>query len=358
MPDTRPRIEFDETGQCNACKWAEIKKTIDWQERRTEFQEVIDGIDRTGPYDCIVPFSGGKDSAYVAWRLKFEFGLRPLLVTYGQLLWTDCGRHNFDAVCRLGFDIHYWRADQRVSRLLSRRFMIERGHPKLHYDSAVNAVPLITAVKFNIPLVIYAEHGESEYGGLILSENSRRERDLAEVLENQVGDDARNWEGDGIGIRDLYSYIYPDTRVVADMGIKAVYFSHFFRWASPLNAAFIASKVDWHVAEGGRSEGTFTNFDSIDDKIDGIDYWMMYRKYGFGRALRDANRHIQNGLMTREAGIEAVRKYDGEFPRRYFGECLEYMNMTEREFMEAADKHTNPEIFDKTPTGWRHKFPL
>ena len=356
MPDTRPRIVFTD-GVCNACLWAGAKRTIDWQERRTEFQELLDKIDRSGPYDCIVPFSGGKDSAYIAWRLKFEFGLHPLLVTYGQLLWTEAGRHNLEQICRLGFDIHYWRADQRVSRVLARRFMLERGHPKLHYDSAVNAVPLITAVKFNIPLVIYAEHGESEYGGLVLSERSRAERDLAEVLENQVGDDARNWEGDGVSARDLYPYIYPDLDDIARVEIKAIYFSHFFRWASPLNAAFIASKVDWRAAEGGRSEGTFTNFDSIDDKIDGIDYWMMLLKYNFGRCVRDANRHLQNGLITRDEAIRLCRLYDHEFPRRYFGDCLEYMNLTEREFFEAAERHRSPD-WEKRGDEWVLKDPL
>ena len=358
MPDTRPRIVFNEEGICNACLWAEQKKKIDWQERRTEFQEVLDGIDRSGPYDCIVPFSGGKDSAAIAYRLKFEFGVRPLLVTYGQLLWTDCGRHNLEEICRLGFDVHYWRVDQRISRILARRFMVERGHPKLHYDAGVNAVPLITAVKFNIPLVIYAEHGESEYGGLVLGERSLRERDVAEVLENQVGDDARNWSDNQVGERDLYPYIYPDVDQIRKIGIHAVYFSYFFKWASPLNAAFIASKVNWRCAEGGRSEGTFTNFDSIDDKIDGIDYWMMRIKYGFGRSVRDANRHIQNGLMSIEDGRRLSIAYDNEFPERYFGDCLEYMNMTRSEFFEIQEKHRNPECWEKIGNSWELKCPL
>lgn len=357
MPNTRPRIVFDETGRCNACAWAEEKQKIDWQERRTEFQELVDKIDRSGPYDCIVPFSGGKDSAYVAWRLKFEFGLRPLLVTYGQLLWTDAGRHNFDQLIRCGFDCHYWRVDQAVSRRLARRFLIERGHPKLHYDAGVNAVPVRTAVQFNIPLIFYAEHGESEYGGLVLSEAHRKCRDLAEVLENQVGDDARNWEGDGISARDLYPYVYPDGDEVRSVGVQAVYFSYFFRWASPLNAAFIASKVNWRCADGGRSQGTFTNFDSIDDHIDGIDYWLMLLKYNFGRCVRDANRHIQNGLMTREQGIAFCRQYDHEFPRRNFGLCLEYLDMTEREFFEVADKHRSPD-WQKRNGEWRLRNPL
>ena len=125
MPDTRPRVVFTE-GVCNACLWAEEKKTIDWGSRAREFAAVIEESRgwRGNAYDCIVPFSGGKDSAMIAWRLKFEHGLNPLLVTYGQLLWTDVGRRNLDRVCNAGFDILYWRVNQAVSRKLARRFMI------------------------------------------------------------------------------------------------------------------------------------------------------------------------------------------------------------------------------------------
>ena len=115
MPDTRPRIVFTD-GVCNACLYHEAKKEIDWNARKTEFLEVVERHRGTGPYDCVVPFSGGKDSATIAWRLKFEFGLNPLLVCYGQLLWTDVGRRNLDRVAQSGFDIIYWRVSQHVSR--------------------------------------------------------------------------------------------------------------------------------------------------------------------------------------------------------------------------------------------------
>jgi N-acetyl sugar amidotransferase len=372
MPSTRPRVVFDETGQCNACKWHfGDKLKIDWSERKREFTDVVASHKRHPAYDCIVPFSGGKDSATIAHRLRSEYDLRPLAVCYGQLVWTDVGRRNLQCVADAGIDILYWRVDQHTSRRLARRFFIERGHPKQHYDSAVNAVPLITAVNFNIPLVIYAEHGETEYGGLVLDEESRRTRNLAEVLEHQVGDDAGNWAVDGIKARDLYPYCYPNIDDVERLGIKAFYFSYFHRWDIYENAKYARDVMgfeqkgnptaqlehDKYPGWWGRSDGSFEGFDSIDDCIDDLDYYMMYVKFGFGRASRMASRLIQNGHLTREQGMQLVRRYDGEFPRRYLWQICDYLGMTEQEIRDVADKHRNPEIWMQEDGQWKLRHP-
>ena len=355
MPSTRPRMQIMEDGRCSACHWADTKKEIDWDARAEEFRVLVSGAGGSGqPYDCVVPFSGGKDSAAIAWRLKKEFGLRPLLVTYGQLLWTEAGHHNFDQVCNAGFDIFYWRVDQRVSRRLAKRFFIERGHPKQHYDAGVNSVPVITALKFNIPTVFYAEAGDLEYGGHVLSDEHRRTRDLAEVLENQVGDHSANWATDGLSAADLYPYIYPE---LGDFPLKAYYFSHFFKWSVYENYQLVSRELDWQLAEGGRSMGSFEGWDSIDDKIDDLDWFMMFVKFGFGKATRMASRLIQNGHMTREEGLKAVRQYDGEFPERYLEDILQYMDMNHVLFEETVDLHRNPEIWKQEGGKWLLRYP-
>jgi N-acetyl sugar amidotransferase len=365
MPDTRPRIVFTD-GVCNACLYHESKKEIDWDARKKEFLEVVERHRGRGPYDCVVPFSGGKDSATIAWRLKFEFGLNPLLVCYGQLLWTEVGRRNLDRVCSAGFDIIYWRVSQRVSRSLAKRFFIERGHPKQHYDAGVNSVPVRIAVNFELPLIFYAEHGESEYGGCVLSDEHRRTRDLTEVLENQIGDDPRNWATGDLNERDLYPYIYPDKTDIERVGVKAFYFSYFFPWLIYENAKFARDEMgfepasntdgDWpnygHIADPktdwpllwGKSDGSFEGFDSIDDKIDDLDFFMMNSKFGFGRATRMASRLIQGGHMTREMGMELVERYDGEFPETYLTDVLDYLDMTREELGEVIEKHRNPTL--------------
>jgi N-acetyl sugar amidotransferase len=367
MPSSRPRIVF--TGDtCNACLWAEERKEIDYEKRKTAFSVLVDQHKKHPAYDMIVPFSGGKDSAAIAYRLR-EMGYNPLLVTYGQLLWTDVGKHNWHMVRDHGFDILYWGVNQRVSKKLSRRFFIERGHPKQHYDAGVNSVPVRTAVDLGIPLVVYAEHGESEYGGLVLSEEHRRRRDLAEVLENQVGDDARNWATDGLTEADMFPYIYPENVE----GIEAVYFSWYFPWDIMANARMCRKKLNFKRAHEesrsgwwpykrvpvmpGRSDGSFEGFDSIDDKIDDLDFYMMHIKFGFGRATRMASRLIQRGHMAREQGLELAKRYDGEFPQTYIEDVLKYMDMTYTELDKIIEQHRNPEIWKREDGVWKLKTP-
>jgi len=347
MPSSRPRVVFTD-GKCNACHWAEQRKEIDYAERKEQFLALVKEKKRHPAYDCIVPFSGGKDSAAIALRLK-DMGLNPLLVTYGQLMWTDVGQRNFNRVVDAGFDVQYWRVNQEVSRNLARRFFIERGHPKQHYDAGVNSVPVRAAVQMGIPLIIYAEHGESEYGGLVLSEDHRRQRDLAEVLENQVGDDARNWATDGLTEADLWPYTYPE-----DIGdTEAVYFSWYFPWDILRNAEFCKERLGFeHAHERNRSDGSFEGFDSIDDKIDDLDYYMMYIKFGFGRATRMASRLIQRGHMTRKEGLKLVKEYDGEYPAAYMKDVCEYLDMSEYELLDIVEKHKNPEIWGPDGLLW------
>src|SRR3989338_667787 len=165
MPNTRPRVVFDREGVCNACRHAEDKwNTVNWEERKKEFLELIAPYRfKAGEWDCIVPWSGGKDSSAIAYKLKFEFGMNPLLVTFSPQLPNEVGNHNREALIQKGFDHLFFRPNQRVHSHLARRFFIERGNHKVAWDAGVNAIPVQTAVKLNIPLVFYAEHGESEY---------------------------------------------------------------------------------------------------------------------------------------------------------------------------------------------------
>lgn len=211
-PDSRPRVVFDADGVCNACRNAEEKAKINWAEREREFINLISPLrerNTSGEYDCIVPWSGGKDSSTIAHKLKFEYGLNPLLVTYSPMIPNEIGHHNREEMVKLGFDHLFFRANQKVLRYLAKRFFIERGNPKVAWDAGINAVPIQVAVNYKIPVVFYAEHGESEYGGRVLSDEHRRTRDFTEIIENYVGDDPKNWVDDSVSYGDLNPYIYP-----------------------------------------------------------------------------------------------------------------------------------------------------
>ena len=282
--------------------------------------------------------------------------MNPLLVTCSPQLPTEVGNKNREELINVGFDHIFVRPDQKVHRKLSRRFFIERGNQKVAWDAGVNTIPIQVAVKFRIPLVFYAEHGETEYGGKIIHKESQKIRDFTEMIENQVGDDPRNWVDDEIKINDLNPYIYPDLDEVKKVGVKAVYFSYFFKWSSRENYEFAKKHWNFHNAPE-RTEGTFTDWDSIDDKSDDLYYYMQYIKFGFGRTIRDSSRQIQNRQLTREKALELVKKYDGEFPNRYLKDMLEYLSMTKEELLATIDKHRNSEIWKRTNGKWELRYP-
>ncbi len=351
MPDTRPRIVFDQNGVCNACLHSKKKNLIDWDIRKKEFLKLIDEIHTKSKkensfYDCVVPWSGGKDSSSIALKLKFEYDLNPLLVTFSPLLINDCGRLNRIELSKMGFDSIFLSPNQLVSQKLAKRFFIERGNPKVAWDAGVNAGPIQVAINYNIPTVFYAEHGESEYGGLVLNDDSEKKRDIREVIEHQIGDYPENWTSDDISIKDLSPYIYPSENKLSQKNLTAYYFSYFFRWSMLENYEYVKEKMpNFKTNPNGRTRGTFTDFDSLDDKIDCLYYYMQYIKFGFGRATRDSCRMIQNNQMTRERGIELARKYDNEFPEDDFKEVLEYLDLTNEQFEEIVNKHRNQEIW-------------
>ena len=351
MPNTRPRIVFDHNGICNACLHTDKKNQINWTNREKEFFNLVEKIKNhskktNAHYDCVVPWSGGKDSTSIALKLKFEFELNPLLVTFSPLLINECGIYNREEVSKMGFDSVLLVPNQKISKILSKRFFTERGNPKVAWDAGVNAGPVQVAINYNIPTVFYAEHGESEYGGLVLDEESEKKRNLREVIEHQIGDFPENWVSDEITIKDLSPYIYPSEEKIRHINLTAYYFSYFFKWSMLENYEYVKKKLpSFKTNPNGRTKGTFTDFDSLDDKIDCLYYYMQYIKFGFGRATRDSCRMIQNNQMTREKSIELARKYDEEFPKDDFNEVLKYLDINQDQFEEIVNKHRNQEIW-------------
>ena len=349
-PNSRPRVFFNNHGICNACTNMEEKKKINWQSRKEEFISLLEPFkSKDGSWDCIVPWSGGKDSSSIAWKLKYEYGMNPLLVTFSPILPNEVGNHNREALIREGFDHIFFRPNQKAHRVLAKKFFIERGNPKVAWDAGINSIPVQIAVKYNIKLIFYAEHGESEYGGKVIDEQSKKIRNFTEVIEHQIGDDPRNWEMDGVSKNDLNSYIYPDVEEIEKVDVKILYFGYFHRWSMFENYNYIKNKIDFRSSEN-RTCGTFTDFDSLDDKFDDIYYYLQYIKFGFGRCVRDTSRLIQNGHMKRDEALKLCMKYDGEFPARNLDNILDYLDISEIKFTEIIDKHRNKEIWKKNET--------
>lgn len=364
MPDTRPRIEFDEEGICNACRYAKKKRKIDWDARKEIFKEILDKYRFKDPmkYDCVIPVSGGKDSTYIAYMMKNEYKMNPLAVTFASNMYTDVGFKNAENFKKIGIDHILFTPNREVLKKLSRKMFVEYGDPFIPWVTGVYSIPIRVAVNFKIPLVIYAESGEAEYGGSTEKDDDFeiRETDLRKFVRTGDAKDWKypeNWANEEISLSDLKPYIFPSQEELDSAGVKPIYFGYFHYWDDYENYKFVKEKIGFNEVEG-RKEGTYTAYSSIDDKLDDVYMHLMYLKYGFARATKDACKDIRAGRLTRDEAIELVRKYDGELPYQYLRDVLNFLDMDEREFWRVMESFRNKEILEEVGDEWRLKNPI
>jgi N-acetyl sugar amidotransferase len=359
MPSTRPRISFGEDGFCNGCIYNRNRSSdVDWEQRKKELIDLVaqsKNKESNPTYDCVIGWSGGKDSSAVALMLRKELGLNPLLVTFSPLIPTHVGDLNRRNLQGFGFDSVLISPSIKTSKYLSKKFLTERGDPKIHWNAGINAATINIASALKIPLVFYSEHGESEYGGRILSEESIKRRDLNEILENQIGDDPLNWVDDVVTIRDLDQYLIDENRLSK---MQILYFAHYFPWDIVKNLEIVDESIKFYRNGRGRTYGTFTDFDSLDDTMDDLYYYMQYIKFGFGRCLRDCARQIQRNRMSQEDAFDLISKYDGEYPVESIQPTLEFLEINEIELTKIIDLHRRPDIWERSGNTWKLKQPL
>jgi N-acetyl sugar amidotransferase len=368
MPNTRPRIEFDEEGVCNACRYAEMRSKIDWNKMKRKFEAICDKYrSKDGKWDCVVPASGGKDSSLIAHKMKYDYDMHPLAVTFAPVLYTEAGAKNIEYMRKAGIDNLVLYPDRRVLSKLCRKMLVEFGDPFIPWVTGVYSFPLKVAINYKIPLVIYAEPGEAMYGGSTkVSDEEITEKTLKITIRTG---DAKDWKqpenwmqlfpkGE-ITRKDLEPYIFPTQQELDDANIKAIYFAYYHPWGAYQNYQFVKKYIGFSEL-GKRMLGSYQNYSSIDDKIDGLYMYLMYLKFGFARCTKDACKDIREGRLSREEAIKLVKKYDGEFPytKKELKEILDFLGMKEEELWPALEKFRNREIFEKVNGEWRLKYPI
>ena len=325
-PDTRPRVEFTD-GVCNACLWHEKKQTeIDWSARQDELHKICDRFRKTdGSFDVIIPCSGGKDGSYVAWRMKHEFGMRPLCVTLAPQMPTPIGRRNLQNFIQSGFDHILLSPDPHTYRKLARQSFIDRGMPKQPFVCGISTALFNVAVRFEIPFLMYGEQGEVEYGGN--SETGMLQEMTRAFLQRfyYENEDLSNWG---------YWWRLPEFK----NKLHATWWSYFEDWEPEAHAKLAKEKCGMEMLVGG-SIGTFTNHSQLDDMLQDLHVYLQFVKFGFGRATSDASIEIRRGRMSREQGVQVVRNLDGTFPLEYLAAYLSYFGMNEKEFWDTIRKH-------------------
>jgi N-acetyl sugar amidotransferase len=359
-----PTLHIDEEGVCDACRYAERKLQIDWKKREEELLRLLDSYRRNdGYYDCVVPGSGGKDSAYAAHILKYKYGMHPLTVTWPPILYTDYGWKNFRNWIEIGgFDNITFKPNGKVHRLLTRLAIENLLHPFQPFIlGQKNLAPKI-ALQYKIPLIFYGE-SEAEYGNPIAeTQTSLRDksyyamRELSEIYLAGVSI-SELVEKYHLSLNELKAYLPADASELQNSKIEVHYLGYYLRW-TPQESYYYAVEHTGFQARPFRTEGTYSKYNSIDDKIDDLHYYTTYIKFGLGRASYDASQEIRNKHLTREEGVALVRRFDGEVPQRYSQEVMDYIGMKPERFHELCDKARSPHLWKNEGGEWKLRHPV
>ena len=345
-------IEVNSSNICDACKYNDIKNKIDWEEREKKLISLCNKYRKSSGYDCIIPGSGGKDSAYASHLLKYKYGMNPLTVTWAPHLYTDIGWKNFTNWIHIGgFDNILFTPSGKLHRLLTKLAFENLLHPFQPFIIGQKIIGPLMALKFNIPLVFYGEN-QAEYGNSI-DENETPKMDKKFFSIN----DSKEIILGGLKIEEIIKkynfslnefspYIPPSINEIEQAGIEQQFLGYYIKW-DPQECYYYATENTGFKSNTERTEGTYSKYSGIDDKTDPFHYYTTFIKFGIGRATYDAAQEIRNDKITREEGVVLVKKYDSEFPNKYFKEFLEYIDLSEDKSWKILDSFRSPHLWSK-----------
>ena len=342
-------IHIDDENICDACRVAEKKSLIDWDARDAELRELCDRHRSSdGSYDCLVPGSGGKDSFVAAHMLKYKYGMHPLTVTWAPHVYTEWGWRNFQRWIHAGFDNYLCTPNGRVHRLLTRLAVENLFHPFQAFILGQKSLAPKMAVLHQIPLVFYGEN-EAEYGNPIGDADSAKrswkyfsapEKSSIHLGGTSIKDLTTDF---GLEDVDLDPYLPANPAGLEKLGIEVHYLGYYVKW-HPQSCYYYSVEHGGFEASPERTPGTYSKYNSIDDRIDDFHYYTTFIKYGIGRATYDAAQEIRSGDINREEGVALVQRFDGEYPTRFSDEIFTYLSIPEKEFPQASKMFEQPII--------------
>ena len=352
MPNTKPDLIFDAEGVCDACYSAELKDSIDWGSREAEFRAVVEKYKgkNNGNYDCIVPVSGGKDSHYQAYTAR-KYGLNILMVNYEPTVRTELGRKNLENIRQFG-DLIEFRKSHETHRKMAVEGLRRVGDNEWPSHVGIFTFPVRMAVALHIPLILWGENSQLEYGGPKASRmkhvlDRRWLEEFGGLLGLRVEDMAS--PSTGLTKEQLSLWRYPSDEELRAADIRGLFLGYFFKWDFRPQTALMQTMG--FSLKKGPVEGTYSNFENLDEEMQALHDHLKFVKFGFGRATDHACIDIRNGRITREEGVKLVKKYDGKLPRKSIAAFLKYTGMDKKEFESVIDSFTNKAIFETDAKG-------
>jgi len=353
-PETKQDLWFDKNGVCSACQSYDNRKDIDWDARKNELQLILDKYKKSEGYDCIIPVSGGKDSTYQILQI-INLGMKPLGVIAETCDLSELGRINIDNLKRIGVDIIQYSTSKDVRQKLNRAGLELVGDISWPEHVSIFTVPIQVAVNFNIPLVIWGENPQNEYGGPAASqENSILDRAWLEEFGGLIGlrvDDMVGYEG--LDYKDLSMFVYPDDSALNRVGVTGLFLGYYFPWEGYHNK--LISQANGFRSYGKPVEGHFVDYENLDNYQAGLHEYLMYLKFGYGRATAQACMDVRRGRISRDFAAKAVTKLEGKYPVSFLGKKLEDIlsdiGISKDKFDSICDQYTNYELFETKSNG-------
>jgi len=352
MPTTRPEQVFTD-GICDACHSTNKKYDIDWDQRSKEFEEILSKYRGDGKkHDCIIPVSGGKDSCYQAITMRDKYNMKPLCVNFVPCELTDVGHKNLLFLRDQGFDLIQVGVNRKSYRQLAKIGFEKLGDGCWPEHIGMFTLPTTIATKFNIPLLIWGENSQYEYGGpASKKENNFLDRNWLEQFM-MLGYRLHDTVNEGVDLNDIAMLEYPSDEEVREVGVTGLFLGHYEPWDTMRNLELVES-LGWHRNPDGPVEGAYNDIENLDCKwIGGLHDYMKFLKFGYGRATDQLCIEIRAGRMTRDEAIAKLKDTDeGTLPMKYIPDFIEFIGTTEEDFYKTLDRFTNKMLFERNDDG-------
>ncbi len=341
MPETWAGITFDDNGVCSLCRESEKERNIDWNAREKILRKLLEkykqySIEKNNKYDCIVGFSGGKDSTYTLWAAVKKYGMKPLVMTFdhGFRMSPDAEYNLMEIPKILDCDHIRFTLGGGLRNALCRKGSEIMGDFCWHCHNGVGALPARISKQWDIPLQIWGEPTGTIYKteGADYTYEDFEEQDEEHFKKLfQAGITPEMVKPENYELKDLLPMTWPE----GDFHLQAIYLGNYELWDQRKNVEKITKELDWRHAE---VEGTYVDWDKVDCTYEPVRDWQKFMKRGFGRTTFQASKDIRVGLLTREEGLKLVEKYDGKKPK-VFDNFLKETEITEEEFEKLTEPH-------------------
>ena len=360
--NTKPGIIFDDQGICSGCRTFEPRhnKSVNWEEKRQELKTILEHYKEkaqknNSPYDCIIPVSGGKDSHYQAHLITQVYKMKPLFVTYNHCYNTKLGIRNLtNLVDKFGCDLVRYTTNPKTTKKLSLYMLSKVGDITWHYHAGIMTFPIQTAVRYKIPLIVWGEHGEGFLFGrhnledkVEFTKKSRQEHLMRGFEPEDILDDPNNKD---ITRHDLGPFFYPSDEEIESVGVRGIYLSNYDPWNAEEHTKFVIEKYGFETLHD--RETSFNLYEKTDDFMQDTHNYLKYLKFGYGRVTDQTSIEIRHQRMTREEGIELIRKYEYLKRPKNLDVFLKFVGLTKEQFLQKIEHLRDPRIWEDDKNSW------